>query len=142
MLPEACEGVGVRVGCMLCAAGLLGTFVFEKVLVAPEGGDGHGHHHGGVAVAGGGMKGAFVSLVVTAVLSVHSFIAGFALGLQRSTAHGVPILVTIVAHKVSRVMLVQRPTPTSGWRRCPWASPSSRKVTEGVACIALFRGSH
>ncbi len=58
---------------------------------------------------------ALVPLLLTIVLSVHSFIAGMALGVQESSAAAVPTLIAIVAHKwveaISLGVSVVRVTP-------------------------------
>lgn len=58
---------------------------------------------------------ALVPLLLTIVLSVHSFIAGMALGVQESSAAALPTLIAIVAHKwveaISLGVSVVRVTP-------------------------------
>jgi zinc transporter ZupT len=71
---------------------------------------------------------ALVPLLLTIVLSVHSFIAGMALGVQESAAAAVPTLIAIVAHKwveaISLGVSVVRVTPDRRiLLRC--ATPSS-----------------
>ncbi len=64
--------------------------------------DGHAHGHVHFAwlldTQALGPK-AIVPLLLTIVLSVHSFIAGMALGVQESSAAAMPTLIAIVAHK-------------------------------------------
>jgi zinc transporter ZupT len=80
--------------------------------------DGHAHGHVHFAwlldTQALGPK-AIVPLLLTIVLSVHSFIAGMALGVQESSAAAVPTLIAIVAHKwveaISLGVSIVRVTP-------------------------------
>jgi zinc transporter ZupT len=62
---------------------------------------GHSHNHNFAWLLDTQTLGpkALVPLLLTIVLSVHSFIAGMALGVQESSAAAVPTLIAIVAHK-------------------------------------------
>ena len=79
----------------------------------------HGHSHGEhfawlLDTQALGPK-ALVPLLLTIVLSVHSFIAGMALGVEESDAAAVPTLIAILAHKwveaISLGVSVVRVTP-------------------------------
>ncbi len=81
--------------------------------------DTHAHSHGDhfswlLDTQGLGPK-AFVPILLAIVLSVHSFIAGMALGVQESSAAAMPTLIAIVAHKwveaISLGVSVVRVTP-------------------------------
>jgi zinc transporter ZupT len=81
--------------------------------------DAHAHSHGDhfswlLDTQALGPK-AIVPLLLAIVLSVHSFIAGMALGVQESSAAAVPTLIAIVAHKwveaISLGVSVVRVTP-------------------------------
>lgn len=81
-----------------------------------QGGHAHGHVHFAwlLDTQALGPK-ALVPLLLTIVLSVHSFIAGMALGVQESSAAAVPTLIAIVAHKwveaISLGVSIVRVTP-------------------------------
>ncbi len=80
-------------------------------------GDDHGHSQHFAWLLNTNALGpkALVPLLLTIVLSVHSFIAGMALGVQESSAAAVPTLIAIVAHKwveaISLGVSVVRVTP-------------------------------
>jgi zinc transporter 1/2/3 len=62
------------------------------------------HHHHFIVPGNGSL---FIPLVLTIVLSIHSFLAGLALGVQtKLDAAGVSILVAILAHKVVEALAV------------------------------------
>jgi len=98
MLPDAQEGFGDLAGdfpwvSLLCAVGFLLVLVLEKVII-------HGHH----AVADSAEQEDQATLypyVLTLVLSVHSMIAGIALGTEDTVALSIVIFIALISHKGS-----------------------------------------
>ncbi len=73
---------------LLAAAGFLLVLFLEKVLLTSED-----------VGAMSANRNAFYPYVLTLVLSIHSIIAGTALGLEGDTPDGVALLIAILAHK-------------------------------------------
>eukprot|EP01065_Artemidia_motanka_P038819 TRINITY_DN47670_c0_g1_i1.p2 TRINITY_DN47670_c0_g1~~TRINITY_DN47670_c0_g1_i1.p2 ORF type:complete len:371 (+),score=109.76 TRINITY_DN47670_c0_g1_i1:44-1114(+) len=107
---------GAPVPYVLSAGGFLLTFYLEKVFLRPDNGahhhdpeegrpapHGHDHSHGLLTALGAshaqGKEPAIGPLVLALVLSVHSVVAGMALGVQTDPAKAMLVLLAIVAHK-------------------------------------------
>lgn len=99
MLPDAREGFKSVIGdqfpwaFLLCACGFLLVLFVEKVLL-------HGHS----ALTESGQEkpgGSFYAYVIMVVLSIHSIIAGIALGTEEIIVKALIILIAIMAHKGS-----------------------------------------
>ena len=100
MLPDAREGLANLLGdydfpwsMVVCACGFILILFIEKVIMS-------GHHH--IVIAKSGTSEYSLSpYILTFVLSIHSIIAGIALGLEDVTAKALIILIAILAHKGS-----------------------------------------
>lgn len=108
MLPDAGEvwrGLGwdYPIGYLLAAVAVVAMLLFEHVLL-PESAHEMVHHapagepFAHVAEIGGHGAGLAPYAVLTA-LSIHSFLAGLALGAQSTVTHALVIFIAIVAHK-------------------------------------------
>ncbi len=100
MLPDAQQGfAGLAAGAafpwvfVVCGLGFLMVLFLEKVLVG---------HHGAIAAAEDKQPGRSIyPYVLTLVLSVHSIIAGIALGTEQTMGLACVILIAVLAHKGS-----------------------------------------
>ena len=101
MLPEADEGWRATVpefpmAYVIFAFAFLGMLLFEHVVA-------QGHHHGPAELAdelGSHLaRGWRYSYALLVALSVHSFVAGMALGTQTVLAQALVVLIAILAHK-------------------------------------------
>ena len=98
MLPDAQEGLGALGSefpwvMLLCAAGFLLVLVLEKVII-------HSHH----AVADTAeleTEPTLYPYILTLVLSVHSVIAGIALGTEDTIKLSIVIFIALISHKGS-----------------------------------------
>lgn len=77
---------------LICAAGFLLVLFLEKILT---------FHHDAIAAADNGPGRTIYPYVLTLVLSVHSIIAGIALGSEKAMGMAVVILIAVLAHKGS-----------------------------------------
>lgn len=96
LLPDAKENFGRFAGdidfplvFLVCGCGFLLVFFLEKVLLRGE----------DVGAMSGGRS--VYPFVLTLVLSVHSLIAGAALGLEKTLISSVVLFIAIIAHKSS-----------------------------------------
>ncbi len=106
MLPDAAEDLG-RLGLqsdfpwasMICAAGIVLVLFVEHVLL----GSVHSHHH---AHDDEGHNVSASPYLVTVILSIHSLIAGIALGGESTVGTAFVILAAILAHKGSAAFAI------------------------------------
>lgn len=99
LLPDSIDGVGTLLGpslnyplaSLICVSGFLLVLLIEKVIVA----EGHGQLVSTARVS----RHALAPYVLALVLSVHSIIAGIALGAESSLVTSVALFIAIIAHK-------------------------------------------
>lgn len=130
MLPDAGEawrelGWQYPLGYLLAALAVLAMLLFEHVLL-PESAHEMVHAPSGEPFAHaaeiGGRGGGLTPYAVLTALSIHSFLAGLALGAQSAVADALVIFIAIVAHKSTAgfalgVSLVRnRMAATRAWR--------------------------
>jgi zinc transporter 1/2/3 len=96
MLPDAQEGFKSIVGdtdypwfALICVVGFLFIFLLERVLLH------HSHSHQVESTP----KLALYPYILMFILSIHSIIAGFALGIEDRSLQAVIILIAVLAHK-------------------------------------------
>ena len=99
LLPDSIDSFGTLLGpdleyplaSLICAAGFLLVLLIEKVVLRGD--------EASVAEAASGSASSFAPYVLALVLSVHSVIAGIALGAETAAATTAALFIAIVAHK-------------------------------------------
>lgn len=125
LLPDAQENFGRFAGdidfpfvLLICGCGFLLVFFLEKVLLRGE--------------DVGAMSGErpVYPFVLTLVLSVHSFIAGTALGLEKTLISSVILFIAIIAHKSSAAFALG-----SSLRNAEIPSPRFAMIISFFSCM-------
>ena len=110
LLPDAgetLEGVGAYpLAPLLAAVGVVVLLLIDRVLFETS--------RGGAAAQGGGTTQPIYPVVLLVVLSIHSMIAGVALGLQAEVAASVLVMLGILFHKGSAAFALMVSVQASG----------------------------